>query len=147
MERKCCFEELPTENSLKSEFDDDIVFARFISYMKKALLNRRLNFLRHKKMLLEKEIAVSNEEWEILLNEDKFEYSSFCEGFCRNNELKVAIEKLTQKQKEVIVMYYYKNKKIKEIAEEMKMNENAIKQLKLRAINKLKDYLEERDDT
>ena len=149
MDKEYYFEELQNENSkyLQNEFDDDIVFARFINYMKKALLNRRINFLRHKKQLLEKEIAVSKEEWEILLNDDNFTYSSFCEEFCRDNELKNAIEKLTGKQKEVIILYYYQNKKIKEIAEEMNMNENAIKQLKLRAISKLKDYMEDRDDT
>ena len=32
-----------------NEFANDIVFARYVNYMRKALLNRRLNYLRHKK--------------------------------------------------------------------------------------------------
>ena len=60
-----------------NEFSNDIVFARYVNYMRKALINRRLNYLRHKKYLLEKEISVSNEEWEVLSNEDKTDHSFF----------------------------------------------------------------------
>lgn len=121
-----------------NEFSNDIVFARYVNYMRKALLNRRLNYLRHKKYLLEKEISVSNEEWEVLSNKDKTDHSFFYK-----KDLKIALDKLNENQREVIILYYYENKKIRVIAEKMNMSENAVKQLKLRAINKLKKYLEE----
>ena len=125
-------------NEKENEFANDIVFARYINYMRKALLNRRLNYLRHKKYLLEKEISVSNEEWEVLSNKDKTDHSFFYK-----KDLKIALDKLNENQREVIILYYYENKKIRAIAEKMNMSENAVKQLKLRAINKLKKYLEE----
>ena len=124
-----------------NEFSNDIVFARYVNYMRKALLNRRLNYLRHKKYLLEKEISVSNEEWEVLSNKDKTDHSFFYK-----KDLKIALDKLNENQREVIILYYYENKKIRAIAEKMNMSENAVKQLKLRAINKLKKYLEEENE-
>lgn len=94
----------------------------------------------------EKEISVSNEEWKVLSNKGNTDRSFFSDDNNKSEDLKIAVEKLTEKQKEVIILYYYKNKKIKVIAEEMNMNENAIKQLKLRAISKLKSYLEGRNE-
>lgn len=62
--------------------------------------------------------------------------------FFDKSDLKFALSKLNENQRKVIVKYYYENKKIKIIAEELNMNENAVKQLKLRAINNLKKYME-----
>lgn len=129
IDEKCIYQE--------KEFSNDIVFARYINYMRKALLNRRLNYLRHKKYLLEKEISMSNEEWEELSNRGNSDHSFFSK-----RDLKFTLNKLNDNQRKVIVKYYYENKKIKIIAEEMNINENAVKQLKLRAINNLKKYME-----
>ena len=81
---------------------------------------------------------MSNEEWEVLSNKDKTDILFFTK-----KDLKIALDKLNENQREVIILYYYENKKIRAIAEKMNMSENAVKQLKLRAINKLKKYLEE----
>ena len=70
----------------ENEFADDIVFARYINYMRKALLNRRINYLRHKKYLLEKEIFVSNEEWKVLSNKDNTDHSFFSD---ENKKVKI----------------------------------------------------------
>lgn len=143
MERRECFlEELANRNKIfrENEYVDDIVFARYINYMRTALLNRKINFLKHKKYLLEKEIFITNEEWESLSKEDNFEHSFFYE------DLRIAIEKLTEKERKVVILYYYQNKKIKEIAKALNMSEKAVKQLKLRIITKLRKYLEEIDE-
>lgn len=126
----------------ESEYEDDIVFAKFINYMRTALLHKKIDYLKHKKYLLDKEISMSNEEWEILSNTDNFAYSFLSEENCNNEELSKAIRKLTEKQRKVIIQYYYKNKKLKEIAKEMNKDESTVRKLKDRAIEKLRNYLE-----
>lgn len=126
----------------ESEYEDDIVFAKFINYMRTALLHKKIDYLKHKKYLLDKEISMSNEEWEILSNTDNFAYSFLSEENCNNAELSKAIRKLTEKQRKVIIQYYYKNKKLKEIAKEMNKDESTVRKLKDRAIEKLRNYLE-----
>ena len=37
--------------NVEKEFENDIVFAKFINYMKVALLHKKLNFLKHQKYL------------------------------------------------------------------------------------------------
>lgn len=126
----------------KNEYEDDIVFARYISYMRTALLHKRIDYLKHKKYLLDKEISMSNEEWESLSNTDNITHSFLSEENCNNEELSKAMRKLTEKQRKVIIQYYYKNKKLKEIAREMNKDESTVRKLKDRAIENLRDYLE-----
>ena len=56
------------------------------------------------------------------------------------------MRKLTEKQRKVIIQYYYKNKKLKEIAKDMNKDESAVRKLKDRAIEKLRNYLEVKNE-
>lgn len=147
MEREFCFEELPNEDIVypKNEFADDIVFARFVNYMKKALLHKRMDYIRHIEYVNKKEKLISQEEWVVLSRNDDAirSFLLFKEKTIDKEKLKKALKKLTEKQTKVIVGYYYKKMPIKNIAEELNITQNAVKQLKLRAIESLKRYLEE----
>ena len=129
-----------------NEFENDIVFARYINYMKKALLNRKLDFLKHQKYINQKEQTISDEEWTILSNKGNSVHSFFN---VQNNivfessiELIIAIDKLTEKQKQIIILHYYNKKPLNVIAKELKMKDSAVRQLKYKAIIKLKKYME-----
>ena len=129
-----------------NEFENDIVFARYINYMKKALLNRKLDFLKHQKYINQKEQTISDEEWTILSNKGHSVHSFFNVqnniGFESSIELKIAIDKLTEKQKQIIILHYYNKKPLNVIAKELKMKDSAVRQLKYKAIIKLKKYME-----
>ena len=129
-----------------NEFENDIVFARYINYMKKALLNRKLDFLKHQKYINQKEQTISDEEWTILSNKGNSAHSFFNVqnniGFESSIELKIAIDKLTEKQKQIIILHYYNKKPLNVIAKELKMKDSAVRQLKYKAIIKLKKYME-----
>ena len=59
------------------------------------------------------------------------------------SDLESAIDKLTDKQRYVIVNHYYNKKSLVKIAKELKINEGAVRQLKFRAILSLKRFLED----
>lgn len=63
-------------------------------------------------------------------------------GFESSIELKIAIDKLTEKQKQIIILHYYNKKPLNVIAKELKMKDSAVRQLKYKAIIKLKKYME-----
>ena len=129
-----------------NEFENDIVFARYINYMKKALLNRKLDFLKHQKYINQKEQTISDEEWTILSDKGNSVHSFFNVqnniGFESSIELKIAIDKLTEKQKQIIILHYYNKKPLNVIAKELKTKDSAVRQLKYKAIIKLKKYME-----
>lgn len=57
--------------------------------------------------------------------------------------LKVLIKsKLTHRQKQVIVLYYYKGMKQREIADQLGITESAVSHAKIDALKKIKFYLE-----
>lgn len=57
--------------------------------------------------------------------------------------LKVIItSRLTHRQRQVIVLYFYKGMKQRDIAAELGITESAVSHLKKTALDKIKDYLE-----
>jgi RNA polymerase sigma factor (sigma-70 family) len=128
----------------KNEFSDDIVFARFIKYMKITLKHKRFDYDKHQNFLMCKEQKLSQEEWTMLSDKDS-KVHSFC-VFNDYSKLDLALEKLTPKQQIIIYMYYYKKETIAEISKELNITIDAVKQVKLRAIASLKRYMEDLKD-
>lgn len=146
MERKDYLGKISKENN---EFLDDIVFAKFINYMKKALLHKKIDYIRHQEYLSRKEQFITQEEW-VVLSDDNTLYSffdsSFSEKTHKQKKLNQAMNKLTEKQKTVVISYYYKKKSLKIIAEELNSTIDAVEHKKQRAIEKLKKYMGDSDN-
>ncbi len=124
-----------------NEFEDDIVFARFLNYMQIALLHRKLNYEKHIESIKKQEKKLNYIEWTKI--PDKTDNNPF-ENLKRDyDNLSNAIDKLTPEQRYVIINYYFKKKKLSKIAKELNSNFNAVKQLKLRAVLSLRRYMEE----
>ncbi len=124
-----------------NEFEDDIVFARFLNYMQIALLHRKLNYEKHIESIQKQEEKLNYIEWTKI--PDKTDNSPFDNLKRDYDNLKIAINKLTPEQRYVIINYYFKNKTLSKIAKELNSNVNAVKQLKLRAVFSLRRYMEE----
>ena len=68
------------------------------------------------------------------------------ESLARHEELQVAMQKLTEDQREVIVLRFGMDMSHREIAERMGRNEPAIRALQFRAISSLRDVMAEDTD-
>ena len=124
------------------EFEDDVVFARFLNYMQIALLHRKLNYEKHNESIKKQEKKLNYVEWTKI--PDKTDNNNPFEDLKRDyDNLNNAINKLTPEQRYVIINYYFKNKTLSKIAKKLNSNVNAVKQLKLRAVLSLRRYLEE----
>lgn len=123
------------------ELEDDVVFARFLNYMQIALLHRKLDYEKHLEVIKKQEKKLNYVEW--IKIPDKTNNNPF-ENLKRDYEkLKKAIDKLTPEQRYVIINYYFNKKSLAKIAKKLNSNENAVKQLKLRAVLSLRRYMEE----
>lgn len=124
---------------MPNEFNNDIVFARFINYMKKALLHKKINYLKHNKFLKKQELQLDQKEWNVLFSKDVV-HSFFAFKGKNENEQDI-LNVLTEKQRQVITAVYYEEKSIETIANDLKLTPNAIYQIKFRAMKKLNKYL------
>lgn len=123
------------------ELEDDVVFARFLNYMQISLLHRKLDYEKHLEVIKKQEEKLNYVEW--IKIPDKTNNNPF-ENLKRDYEkLKKAIDKLTPEQRYVIINYYFNKKSLAKIAKKLNSNENAVKQLKLRAVLSLRRYMEE----
>lgn len=123
------------------ELENDVVFARFLNYMQIALLHRKLDYEKHLEVIKKQEEKLNYVEW--IKIPDKTNNNPF-ENLKRDYEkLKKAIDKLTPEQRYVIINYYFNKKSLAKIAKKLNSNENAVKQLKLRAVLSLRRYMEE----
>jgi len=126
---------------LQNKFDGDIVFSRFINYMQIALYHKKLDYDKHQEFLKNQE-EMTYRGWSVLSDGNSADYPHF--NFKEDyNRLDIAISKLTNKQRYVIINHYFKNKSLVKIAKELKMKNEAVRQLKLRAILSLKRFLED----
>ena len=123
------------------ELEDDVVFARFLNYMQIALLHKKLDYEEHLEVIKKREEKINYVQWSKI--QDKNDSNPF-ENLKKDYEkLKRAIDKLTPEQRYVIINYYFNKKSLAKIAKTLNSNENAVKQLKLRAVLSLRRYMEE----
>ena len=122
------------------EFKDDVVFAKFINYMQ-ALLHKKLDYERHLEVIKKREEKINYVEWSKI--QDKNDNKPFENIKGDYEKLKIAIDKLTPEQRYVIINYYFNKNSLAKIAKKLNSNENAVKQLKLRAVLSLRRYMEE----
>jgi RNA polymerase sigma factor for flagellar operon FliA len=58
-----------------------------------------------------------------------------------SEKLKEALEKLTEKEKQVILLYYYEDMTLKEISAALEVSESRVSQLHTKALNKMRGVL------
>lgn len=123
------------------EFENDVVFAKFINYMQIALLHKKIDYERHLEVIKKREEKINYIEWSKI--QDKNDNKPFENIKGDYEKLKIAIDKLTPEQRYVIINYYFNKNSLAKIAKKLNSNENAVKQLKLRAVLSLRRYMEE----
>lgn len=107
---------------LNEEIEDDVVFAKFINYMQKALLHKKLNYIRDNKRILELECSIEGLENTLYSEEQK---SLDC------------FECLSEKEQEVIRLHIEEKLTYNQISKIMKLQPESVRKIKYRAIKKL----------
>ena len=105
------------------ELINDIVFAKFINYMKKALLHKKMNYIRDNKWINEKECSIGKIK-DLMYSE--------------NEEHLDLLEKvLNQKEKIVLELHILEKRTYNEIAKKLKVKPESVRKIKYRAIKKI----------
>ena len=103
-------------------YEDDEDFAKFINYMKKALLHRKLNYLRKKKRISQSEYPLCelNKSNPVLIESD-------------TDRLDV----LSDKERLVLELHIEKKMTYKEIGIILKLQPESVRKIQYRALKKL----------
>ena len=105
------------------ELINDIVFAKFINYMKKALLHKKMNYIRDNKWINEKECSI--EKIKDLMYSENEEHLDLLEKV------------LNQKEKIVLELHILEKRTYNEIAKKLKVKPESVRKIKYRAIKKI----------
>lgn len=124
----------------KYTFDHDIVFARFILFMKKSFLLQKINYCRKNNIRFTRNMYLKEDELENIADEANTEESAI--RYLMNDEnrstLKLALKDLSIAQRNIICYFYYEKMDIEEIAKELEISIQSVYKTKSRAEKKLK---------
>lgn len=129
---------------------DDIVLGKFITYMKKAISNTRINYLKHQKYLNNNENSLNEEEWLLLPDRGNYGHFSFSYEdifeFFEDEKMAIAFKSLTDLQKKVMYLNVVEKNTLSEIGQILKVSKKSVEKTKSRALKNLKKYLEEKSN-
>ena len=113
---------------------DEQEYYKFLSYLRKTVMleSRRI---KEKLSLEQRELQSGNAIFSSVIDIKK----NTEENVTDNQLLTSLISNLNQLQREVIIKHYYQCKTVKEIANELNTSRQNINQIKVRAIQKLKE--------
>ena len=115
------------------KFEDDKTFAKVINYMQKALYHKRIDYFRKMSVIKNEEISI--EEITAIADNSSVIKSQFS-----------YFDILNQKEIEVLKLHYECGFKYEEIANMKNSNVNTVRQIRNRAMNKVRKKMEEKDE-
>ena len=102
------------------ELINDIVFAKFINYMKKALLHKKMNYIRDNKWINEKECSIEKIK-DLMYSENE-------------EHLDLLGKVLNTREKSVLELHILEKRTYNEIAKKLKIKPESVRKIKYRAI-------------
>lgn len=140
----------------KSSFEnDEIIQNCFDSFCKTVLKNAAIDCYREIQKHRERELFFSEltkKEWQQLCMEDEYRLDSHIfqvlgqEVEVKNFMIAKALNHLPEKQRNVILMYYYLQMTETEIAEQMDLGQSTINYHKINSLKDLAEFLEVHKD-
>ena len=101
----------------------DIVLAKFINYMKKALLHKKMNYIRDNKWINEKECSIEKIK-DLMYSENE-------------EHLDLLGKVLNTREKSVLELHILEKRTYNEIAKKLKIKPESVRKIKYRAIKKI----------